>query len=145
NNAQLVPPPTIPPDEVISDMKLDGPGGKVLPWSRPTFTQMAGLQLATGVGIVSAGVIITVLVFWVQHTPQLPDLSNASAVTGYKETSEAASKGALAIFDTIVVKALLPIFTSILGYIFGTVSAQQQTAAATAGTGSAGTTTSGKP
>jgi hypothetical protein len=91
--------------------------------------QLAGLLLALGVGSVIAVVTGFVLVKWIWTSPWTgvpPNLSNMTPdqakalVENIKSLSDVASTRCLTIFDAIVTKALLPVFTSILGYIFGT-------------------------
>lgn len=47
------------------------------------------------------------------------DEVSKALVDGYKILTEAAQQRASNMFDTMVVKALLPVLTAILGYIFG--------------------------
>ena len=93
---------------------------------QPTFVQRAGLWLAAGVGALIAIVTICVLVFLYVYYPSLPpaeSLKDAAVaketLANYKELSGIAIKSAQDIFTTIVVSALLPVLTAILGYIFG--------------------------
>jgi uncharacterized membrane protein len=55
--------------------------------------------------------------------PQAASLKDAvvakETLANYKELSGIAIKGAQDVFTTIVVSALLPVLTAILGYIFG--------------------------
>jgi hypothetical protein len=91
--------------------------------------QRAGLYLAAGVGAVIAVVTITVIVKWIYTSPWTGVPSNLSNMPGeqakalvenIKSLSDVAADRCVKIFDAIVVRALLPVFTSILGYIFGT-------------------------
>jgi hypothetical protein len=90
-----------------------------------TFVQRAGLWLAGGVGGIIAIVTISLLVFLYEHYPPMPR-PGAGAVAGgqytieeYKQLSEIAIKGTQDLFQTIVAQVLIPVFTAILGYIFG--------------------------
>jgi drug/metabolite transporter (DMT)-like permease len=73
---------------------------------QPSFVQKAGLWLAAGVGTVIAAVTAGVV-----YPKQ--------AIEQYKELSAVSIKSALDLFQTVVTQALLPVFTAILGYIFG--------------------------
>ena len=90
-----------------------------------TFVQRAGLWLAGGVGSIIAIVTISLLVFLYQHYPQMPRPEAGGATSGqytideYKQLSEIAIKGTQDLFQTIVAQVLIPVFTAILGYIFG--------------------------
>jgi len=48
-----------------------------------------------------------------------------AAVNTYKELSTASTTRATTLFETIGTKALIPILTSVLGYIFGTYSKKE--------------------
>jgi uncharacterized membrane protein len=93
---------------------------------QPTFVQRAGLWLAAGVGALIAVVTLCVLGFLYVYYPSMPpaeSLKDAAVaketLANYKELSGIAIKSAQDIFTTIVVSALLPVLTAILGYIFG--------------------------
>jgi uncharacterized membrane protein len=93
---------------------------------QPTFVQLAGLWLAAGVGALIAVVTLCVLGFLYFYYPSMPpaeSLKDAAVakemLANYKELSGIAVKSAQDIFTTIVVSALLPVLTAILGYIFG--------------------------
>ena len=45
-------------------------------------------------------------------------------IENYKQIQQASLQPLLSIFDSVVVKVLLPVFTSILGYIFGSQHAR---------------------
>ena len=94
----------------------------------PSFVQKVGLWLATGVGIMIAFVTGSVIWFLISHYPATPSLESLThlapedtktAIDHYKELSAVSVKSALDLFQTIVGQALLPVFTAILGYIFG--------------------------
>jgi hypothetical protein len=48
----------------------------------------------------------------------------ATSVADYKALNDIGTTRATTLFDTVVVRALLPIFTTILGYIFGAQAGQ---------------------
>ena len=109
-----------------------------------TATQQAGLWLAVGVGVAIIGVIVFVAVVWFQTAPNPPVLPplpvitdpskakdalanyqtlNQAALDNYKVLNAEAITKVSSLFDLFATRALLPIFTSILGYIFGSRAA----------------------
>ncbi len=109
-----------------------------------TATQQAGLSLAIGVGVAIVGVIVFVAVVWFQTAPKPPVLPplpvitdpakakdilsnyqtlNQAALDNYKALNAEAISRVSSLFDLFATRALLPIFTSILGYIFGSRAA----------------------
>ena len=105
-----------------------------------TPTQRAGMWLAATVGLVIVGVIIIVVCVWFQTAPTPPRLAdppfladpakaqaaltsyqsiNKAAIENYKVLNVEAISRVNSLFDLLATKALLPIFTAILGYIFG--------------------------
>ena len=107
------------------------PEGKAL-LERPRLTRLrplerAGLQLALGVGL-AIGVVTLIVAFdWFRTRPPMPHLSGtlaeqAQTIENFKALNDVALERATKIFDLIVVKAFLPVFTGILGYIFGSRS-----------------------
>jgi hypothetical protein len=102
------------------------PGGVEL--RKGTFVQRAGLWLAAGVGGITAIVTLCVVVFLYQHFPAMPTAQALDGTSGgsaqytieqYKQLSEIAVKATQDVFQTIVAQVLIPVFTAILGYIFG--------------------------
>jgi hypothetical protein len=87
--------------------------------------QQVGIWLAIAVGVVIIAVSIPILICWLTGAPTMPDLHNltteqATIVIGnYKSLSSIWNENAKSMFEEIVVKALLPIFTLVLGYLFG--------------------------
>jgi hypothetical protein len=93
--------------------------------------QQAGLKLAGGVGLVIALVTLVTVVHWWLYTPSIPkELLTADTQAGkdilanYTSVAQSAADQATRIFDLIVSKAFLPIFTTIIGYIFGSRAVQ---------------------
>jgi hypothetical protein len=93
-----------------------------------TFVQRAGLWLAAGVGGITAIVTICIVIFLYQHFPTMPTAQALNGAGGqptqytieqYKQLSEIAVKATQDVFQTIVAQVLIPVFTAILGYIFG--------------------------
>ena len=98
-----------------------------------TFLQRTGLLLAASVGAFASVVTLALVIKWVWYAPSIPnipsDLDREKArvlIENYKLLQQAALEPFSTLFDSIVVKVLLPIFTSILGYIFGTRHAQNE-------------------
>lgn len=90
--------------------------------------QRVGTWLALGVGAVIAFVTVATVVYAFSHAPTPPTLPPdadvaAKLIANYKLLAEAQWTGPAGMFDTIVFKALLPVFTTILGYIFGSRAA----------------------
>lgn len=116
----------ITPEAILQPVA--GPGGEVKLELTPT--QRAGLRLLLWVGLAIAVATSVVLVDWYFQAPRMPalpaDSQAAKAVLdNYKTLSDLAAERATKLFDLIVVKAFLPTFTAILGYVFGTRSAGQ--------------------
>lgn len=94
-------------------------------------TQQAGMKLALGVGIAIAAVTIFTIVWAfstksaaISPTPLVLTDSNAPAViASYKSLRDEPVDQALRLFDAVVVRAFLPVFTAILGYIFASQTA----------------------
>jgi hypothetical protein len=86
----------------------------------------AGLKLAVMVGGIIAVVTIMVLIDWWRAPGIPPNFSSMKAddakavAENLKILSDMSIDRSVKIFDDIVGKTLLPVFTSILGYIFGT-------------------------
>ena len=111
---------------------------------RLTPTQQAGLWLAAGVGLTIIGVLVFTAVVWFQTAPRPPTLLplpavtdpakakdvlasyqavNQAALDNYKALNAEAISRVTSLFDLLATKTLLPIFTAILGYIFGSRAA----------------------
>ena len=81
--------------------------------------------MAAGVGTLGSVVILALVIKSVYSTPGLPlippELDPEKArvmILNYKNLQQAALEPLTAIFDMVVVKVLLPVFTGILGYIY---------------------------
>lgn len=87
--------------------------------------QRAGLWMATLVALIIVAVAAPILVGWATRAPAPPDLAGLEpaaarvAVENYQALSSAWSDTARALFEETVVRTLLPVFTLILGYVFG--------------------------
>ena len=86
------------------------------------------MKLAKWVGALGAAVTLMIVGRWMWMTwsiscPNIHATISAEQATtlisNYKALQEQALQSGREMFDAVVVKALLPIFTSILGYIFG--------------------------
>ena len=115
------------PDQRVSAIDILKDAGADQPVTEGTFLQRTGLILAGFVGGVIAVVILMLVGKWVFSSPKLPPIpSNADPATvkamleNYKALQQITLDPLTALFDSVVVKVLLPVFTSILGYIFGT-------------------------
>jgi hypothetical protein len=113
-------------DQVVSADEILRSSGAEQPVSEGTYLQRTGLHLAGWVGAVATIVILMLVIKWVKYAPPVPNLANitdqsaAKAILeNYKLLQQIVMEQFTTLFDSIVVKVLLPIFTSILGYIFG--------------------------
>lgn len=91
---------------------------------KPTWIQLVGFILAAAVGALIAIVTLAVVLYAFLHAPVAPAIpvdadTAAKLIANYKLLADAQWAGPAGLFDTIVFKALLPVFTVILGYIFG--------------------------
>ena len=96
------------------------------PVSGGTFLQRTGLILAGFVGATGAIVILALVGKWAFYAPPAPVIPPGSdpatvkaLLDNYKTLQQIALEPFTTLFDSVVVKVLLPVFTSILGYIFG--------------------------
>ena len=89
--------------------------------SHRVLTTKIGYNLAILVMIYLVIVTIFILVDYYTHAPSMPDISGLTDTTlnNYKNLNEIASERSLKLFDQFVHKSFLPVFTAILGYIFG--------------------------
>lgn len=122
----------MPDREIVSPDEILKSEGADKPVKQGTFLQRTGLVLAAGVGILAACVIAVVI--WkifasVPPAPIIPagaDPANVKMILeNYKTLQQVKLEPYTTLLDSIVVKMLLPIFTSILGYIFGTRSKEE--------------------
>ncbi len=127
-------PEQVSPEQVLTTVQ----GNLVVRRAPLTAIQRAGLFLATGVGLLITCVIIGLGAEMMRQAPtpmQFPTaVVNASdtpaynpvatSVADYKALNDIGTTRATTLFDTVVVRALLPIFTTILGYIFGAQAGQ---------------------
>jgi hypothetical protein len=96
--------------------------------------QEAGVRFALGVGIVAFAVLMVLGLQWLTHAPVPPTMPTPPAkaedmpqyisgtkamLDNYKILSDQAWDGPSKMFDMVVAKILYPLFTLILGYVFG--------------------------
>jgi hypothetical protein len=94
-----------------------------------TFLQRTGLTLAVYVGALSCIVTLTLIFGWMRVSPNVPVIPSGTdpntvktIVENYRSLQQVTLEPFTTLLDSIVAKILLPIFTSILGYIFGSRS-----------------------
>lgn len=116
----------MPNDQKVSASEILKAAGADKPVTGGTFLQRTGLILAGCVGATAAIVIFALVGKWVCTSPAVPMIPPGSdpatvkaMLDNYKALQQSALEPFTTLFDLIVVKVLLPIFTSILGYIFG--------------------------
>lgn len=122
-------PPSPPPPKVETVTVSAGQAGKVKNLEELPALPRAGLKLALVVGGLISVVTLLVLIQWWRTAPWMgvpPGFSGLDAeqakklADNLKALSDASLDRSLKLFDDIVGRVLLPVFTSILGYIFGT-------------------------
>jgi len=121
-------PPVVQPDQVLQESGLTPSSVKI-----GSFTQRAGLKLAAGVGALAIVVTLLIVYKWMSMAPLSPDIGLtltkdqiSALIDANKALHEHALDSASKLFDAIIAKVLLPVFTSILGYIFGARSTEGQ-------------------
>lgn len=114
------------PTEILS---AEGASHPVVPAS---YLEWVGVRLAIGVGGFAALVVLILLVYWAFSAPSI-GIASASAdpdklrqlIEIQKQARDAHLQAVTQLFDSIVIKCLLPLFTTILGYIFGSHTAKR--------------------
>ncbi len=113
-------------EQRVSSVEILKSAGADKPVTGGTFLQRTGLILAAFVGATGAIVTLALVGKWVLYAPQVPiipptaDQAGVKAILdNYKTLQQIALEPFTTMFDSIVVKVILPVFTSILGYIFG--------------------------
>jgi hypothetical protein len=118
-------PNQITSQDVLKDTGLDKAAVNL---KEPSLTSR-GMKLLVGVGSLAILLTVLIIVRWMLSAPAMPISANttvadaASVIKNYKDLSDIALDSATRMFDIFVVKALLPVFTTILGYVFGTRNA----------------------
>lgn len=94
-------------------------------------TQRVAYRLAVCVGILIFLIVVFLAIVWFSSVPsmklsEVPELDTEDIgkikdmISNYTTIYDTVSKRVIELFDAIVVRVLLPVFTSLLGYIFGT-------------------------
>ncbi len=116
----------MPDEQVVSPSDILRAAGADKPVTGGTFLQRTGLILAGFVGGTGAIVILALVAKWICYAPKLPIIqlgadpaSVKAMLENYRTLQQIALEPFTTLFDSTVVKVLLPVFTSILGYIFG--------------------------
>ncbi len=117
---------------VISASEVLNAAGAGEPVTEGTFLQRTGLLLAACVGTLATVVTILLVAKWMYSAPSMPVIASGTdpnatkaILDNYKTIQQLTLEPYTTLFDSIVVKVLLPVFTSILGYIFGSQSASR--------------------
>ena len=107
--------------------------GAEKPVTGGTFLQRTGLILAGFVGATGAGVTFALVAKWVLYAPATPVIPPGAdpatvktTLDNYRALQQIALDPFISLFDSVVVKVVLPVFTSILGYIFGSAKAKSE-------------------
>ena len=88
--------------------------------------QKVGVRGTLAVGAVGISVLLILLVRWIFLEPAVPSIpasfdekQAAAILSRYKELQALSLDSTLRVIDAVVVKILLPVFTSFVGYVFG--------------------------
>jgi len=108
-------------DQVLEETHLRS-GREVGPLTR------IGYKLAIFLLAYLSVVTAVLLIEYFYHAPILPrgSLPDAAQLSRYQQVSEIATNRTLRLLDALVLKGFLPVFTAVLGYIFGTRGADRE-------------------
>ena len=88
--------------------------------------QRIGVRGALIVGSVATGVLLILLVRWIWLEPAMPNVPAgmdekqiAAIMNRYKELQSINIDNTIKMIDAVIMKILLPVFTSFVGYVFG--------------------------
>jgi hypothetical protein len=87
--------------------------------------ERVALYLAAALFFVITAVLFTIIVDWMIHRPSEPTISGLKldeqklAIENFKLMSDVVWDRTSRTFDLIVIKALLPVFATIVGYLLG--------------------------
>ena len=100
-------------DEVLKEVQVDS--------GREVSLTRIGYNLACFLLIYLAAVSGILLVDYLIHSPSPPDTASleATKVAHYQQLSQVHTDRILTLFDHLIIKSFLPVFTAVLGYIFG--------------------------
>jgi hypothetical protein len=114
-------------EQKVSPAEILKAAGADKPVVEGTYLQRTGLLLAGAVGLIAALVTLALIGKWLISAPSVPVIPPSTdearikiILDNYKTLQQIALEPFTTLFDSIVVKVLLPVFTGILGYIFGT-------------------------
>jgi uncharacterized YccA/Bax inhibitor family protein len=123
----------MPAEETVSANEILRSAGAERPVTGGTFLQRTGLILAGFVGAAGAIVTFALVGKWVFYAPAVPVIQPGAdpgvvkaIIENYRTLQQIALEPFTSLFDSIVVKVLLPVFTTILGYIFGSQSKKNE-------------------
>lgn len=117
--------------EVIEEDIIGSLGKTPVELSPLTGVQQAGVWIAAGIGAAGVFVLVVILWQWSNHVPPVPTIAinsavNSQAITDtlktfeyYKLATEIAAQQPLSLADSLLAKIIVPLFTLVLGYIFG--------------------------
>lgn len=115
----------MPDQEKVTAGEILRDAGAEKPVTGATFLQRTGLILAGFVGATGAVVTFALVTKWIIYAPPVPvippgtDAAASKAILdNYHTLQQIAPEPFTSLFDSVVVKVLLPVFTSILGYTF---------------------------
>jgi hypothetical protein len=115
----------MPDEQVVSANEILRSSGAMGSVQEGTYLQRTGLRLAAAVGTTAALIMFALVGRWIFFAPQPPVLpQNADPATikgildNYRLLQQSALEPLTTLFDSIVARVLLPVFTSILGFIF---------------------------
>ena len=116
-------------DEIDQEVGLAGSGGSVKPIPR-TYSEMAVVYMAYVAGI--AGIFFTLLFFmewwWIAHSIKLPEVIDPKnpdidhlqkTINLHKSLSDMYTDRSIKLFDSFVGKALIPVLSTLIGFIIG--------------------------
>jgi hypothetical protein len=108
-------------DQVLKDTGLEAKSGvKMGSWE-----QQSGLKLAWAVGALAAIVTIILVFQWWFSGPPIPKIAasltpdQAQYLKDYKVLADDALDRTVRAFDTFVGRPLIPVFTTLIGYVIG--------------------------
>ncbi|HXJ44612.1 MAG TPA: hypothetical protein VNH18_35320 [Bryobacteraceae bacterium] len=91
--------------------------------------QRVGVRGALSVGVVATAVLLILLVRWIWLEPAIPNVPAgmdekqvAAIMSRYKELQSINIDNTIKMIDAVIMKILLPVFASFVGYVFGSQS-----------------------
>ena len=116
----------MPDDQTVSPQEILAAAGADKP-VKGTFLQRTGFILAGSVGGLIFIITVSLVGKWIYSAPALPPVIPAGAdaatvkaiLENYRSLQQIVMEPYTTFFEMTVVKVLIPIFASILGYIFG--------------------------